>query len=327
MRKISVVTVTYNSSETIQALISSLLFYLSEIIGEIIVIDNKSSDDTVSVVKSLCRIYPRIRLIENKTNFGYRKAANLGLALAANEIVLLTNPDILLTDNTLVQCYREIIRWQDVAVCYPRVRTVGRGRFDHHLTRVVVPFLFEFPEIYGNNSHKLKPVTTQIHVGPVLFVRRSALLEVGGYDEGVFMYGEEEEAYLKLSAIKLRILYVPLAKVEHEGSGSSEQIYGYQGFYSSQLFKIAPYLYFKYYDDTQAKRALWWAFYFLCALEWTIFTMRDNPLRDAYSQFKSRRSLPKHGFFRSAWHIKSILWTHVFKLVRFVSIYTSRIKA
>jgi GT2 family glycosyltransferase len=296
--RVSVVTVTYNSSDSIETLIFSLMMNLGDIIDEIVIIDNKSSDDTVPKLKGLGTNYPQIRLIKNEINTGYRKAANRGIELANNEIILLTNPDIRI-DRSLINCYNEMIRNPDAAICYPRVRTGWLGKFDYHLTRVAIPFVFCYPETYASRSSSLKTRPTDTPGGPIQFIRRAPFLAAGGYDERVFMYGEEEEIFLKLAAQKLTILYVPMATVQHKGSG-----------------------YFKYYNDSESQRALWWVFYFLCAVEWTMFTKKLTPLQDAFEQFRSRRTLPRQGVFRSPWHIRLLVWTHVFKILRWVSAIT-----
>lgn len=90
MFKIYIIILTFNNEKTIEALLSSLSVFKSGF--KIIVVDNKSSDKTISKVKK----YPQIILIENKKNIGFSAGNNIGIKYALNkkaDIVFLLNPD------------------------------------------------------------------------------------------------------------------------------------------------------------------------------------------------------------------------------------------
>src|SRR5262249_43426039 len=57
---------------------------------EVIVVDNASRDDTVSMVESR---FPHVRLIENDYNAGFCRGNNQGLEVYQGDFVVLLNPD------------------------------------------------------------------------------------------------------------------------------------------------------------------------------------------------------------------------------------------
>lgn len=74
MVALSIIIVTYNSSKFIASCLNSINDETLKQGFEVIVVDNASTDDTVSIVKQ----YPEVILIENKANLGYSKANNIG---------------------------------------------------------------------------------------------------------------------------------------------------------------------------------------------------------------------------------------------------------
>ena len=97
-KKIFVIIVTYNGSKWIEKCISSVL--KSSYLVEIIMIDNNSNDDTVSIIKQ----FPQVHLIESQQNLGFGKANNLGIDLALQknaDCIFLLNQDTWIFEDTI----------------------------------------------------------------------------------------------------------------------------------------------------------------------------------------------------------------------------------
>ena len=75
---------------------------LSTVIGqkslEIIVVDNRSNDDTVQLIKEK---FPEIKIIESPENKGYGAGNNLGVKHAKGEYVVVLNPDTIVEKDWL----------------------------------------------------------------------------------------------------------------------------------------------------------------------------------------------------------------------------------
>ena len=92
---ISIITVAYNCSEVIEQNIKSCLNIPN---CEHIVVDNNSSDSTLSILQKYSK---QIILIENKENLGFTKANNQGIDIAKGKYIFMLNPDAYFIDDTL----------------------------------------------------------------------------------------------------------------------------------------------------------------------------------------------------------------------------------
>ena len=87
---ISVVMATYNGEKYIFDQLSSILAQISES-DEVIIIDDRSQDNTVSIIEQLGD--PRVQLIKNATNVGPVEAFYLGMQAATGDFIFLSDQD------------------------------------------------------------------------------------------------------------------------------------------------------------------------------------------------------------------------------------------
>lgn len=94
--KVSIILLSYNLPELLNNAIKSILnrsFYPN---FELIIVDNKSSRDTVKVIKKY-ENDKRVKIIFNSKNYGFAKGNNIGLKQATGEYLIVLNNDILIT--------------------------------------------------------------------------------------------------------------------------------------------------------------------------------------------------------------------------------------
>lgn len=100
--KVSIVTVSFNSQNTISDTINSVLHQTYPDI-EYIIVDGKSSDNTVNIIESLKdKFNGRLRFISEPDN-GIYDAMNKGIKMATGEIVGLLNSDDIFASNTVIE--------------------------------------------------------------------------------------------------------------------------------------------------------------------------------------------------------------------------------
>src|ERR1700730_13376209 len=92
--RVSVITVTYGSSNEIQACIESLSKQLVPL--ELFLVDNASPDNTAQIVTDYAKRFENIHAILNKENIGLAAANNSPLGKCQGDYVLILNPDTLL---------------------------------------------------------------------------------------------------------------------------------------------------------------------------------------------------------------------------------------
>ena len=88
---ISIIIVNYNSGAFLFNCVNSIITNLSDIDYEILVVDNKSSDDSFDRCKAIMN--NRLKLIQSNANLGFSKANNLGADRATGKILHFLNPD------------------------------------------------------------------------------------------------------------------------------------------------------------------------------------------------------------------------------------------
>lgn len=128
--KVSVITVSYNSAETIARTIDSVLSQKS-INVEYIVVDGGSSDGTVSILR---QFEPKLHHLLIEPDEGMYDAINKGLNLASGDIIsILNSDDVYVSENVLSSVVSEFQRSSsigtvlaDVEMCNSVSRTKGR---------------------------------------------------------------------------------------------------------------------------------------------------------------------------------------------------------
>ena len=100
--KISLITVTYNSSRTLRDTIVSVLAQTYQDI-EYIIIDGLSEDNTIEIIKEYePQFEGRIRWVSEKDT-GLYDAMNKGFRMATGEIIGIINSDDLIAETTAIE--------------------------------------------------------------------------------------------------------------------------------------------------------------------------------------------------------------------------------
>ncbi|MDX6225332.1 MAG: hypothetical protein QOE64_1708 [Frankiales bacterium] len=120
MPRVSALVVTWNSASDITACVNAALS--QEVDGglEVVVVDNASADETVSLLREISD--PRLRLIALDSNTGYAEGNNRALAESSGELVLLLNPDCVMSDGCVAELVGHLERSPGVAAAAALLR-------------------------------------------------------------------------------------------------------------------------------------------------------------------------------------------------------------
>ena len=139
--KISIITVCYNSASTINATIESVL---SQTYSDIdyIVIDGKSNDDTVSIIKEYePKFKGRMKWISEPDN-GLYDAMNKGILISSGEIIGILNSDDVYYDNNVIKDVVVQLKKCDTDTLYGNIEFVKQDDTDTVVRKwVSSPFL------------------------------------------------------------------------------------------------------------------------------------------------------------------------------------------
>ncbi len=208
----------------------------------IIVVDNASHDGSADMVKAE---FPDVHLVVSKRNLGFTAGNNLGLRALSEypennlpPYVLFLNPDTEVIGDALAIMIRYLDAHPAVGVVGPQLRypdgTVqpSRRRFPTLATAFFESTLLQrwwprngiLRRYYMADTPDDAEQEVDWLVGACLMVRREALAQVGGFDEGFFMYSEELDWCRRARALGWRAVYLPSAQVLHHEGKSSEQV-------------------------------------------------------------------------------------------------------
>ena len=95
--QLSVIILNYNVRYFLEQCVLSVQKALEGVDGEIIVIDNNSSDASCALMQQR---FPNVKLITNKENLGFPKGNNIGVAQAKGEFLCILNPDTVVAEDT-----------------------------------------------------------------------------------------------------------------------------------------------------------------------------------------------------------------------------------
>lgn len=187
-----------------------------------IVVDNASPDDTVARIRDG---FPHVRVLEMGENAGFARAANAGIAAGAGELVVLLNNDV----DCAPDCLELLVApFADATVgsAAPLLLRPGAERIDA-LGIVADPTLACFVRLQGAPAAAAQiadGAATMPLLGPhgaAAAYRRSAIERLGGFDERIFMYGEDLDVALRLRADGWRSVAVPGAHAVHVGGATA----------------------------------------------------------------------------------------------------------
>ena len=248
MLQLSVIIVSYNVKYYVHQCLRSVEKAARGIEHEIFVVDNNSTDGTVSYLQPL---HPGVRYIQNKENVGFARANNQAIRKARGKYILLLNPDTIVTEHTFTDCIHLLQTRPDAGALGVRMLDPD-GRFAPESRRgLPVPFtafckmtglcrLFPKSRTFGryymqyldpNHVNEIEVIS-----GACFFTRRSTLRQSGLLDEDFFMYGEDIDLSYRILQTGLKNLYMPTPILHYKGESSHESTYHYvRIFYQAML--------------------------------------------------------------------------------------------
>lgn len=220
--------VTYNSGDEILVVLDSLVRAgLNQ--SNIYVVDNASSDNTVSIIKEH---FDGVKIFESKTNLGYGGGHNLAINNIESDYHIIVNPDIMLEANSLEEMINFMNSNTDVVLLSPKV--LNTDMTVQHLPKRKPTFKFcvcgrlPFKSAKKVRNHYTmadldiqEPLEIDFCTGCFMFCRTSVLKEVRGFDERYFMYFEDADLTLKMKQFG-KTIYYPSAYVVHKWKRESK---------------------------------------------------------------------------------------------------------
>ncbi|MFH1998637.1 MAG: glycosyltransferase family 2 protein [Planctomycetota bacterium] len=234
MTDLSIVILSWNTSALLRACLDSIYKEDSETFPEVIVVDNASDDESVSMVE---RGYADVILIRNQKNEGYARGNNIGMERSSGNYILLLNSDTELKPGALRAMTSFLDSHPDYGACGAQLHNP-----DGSLQRACMRFpkLWDplFFDTFIERLWPRNPVVQRYFMrdfdhahscdvqqppGACFMVRRSLVDAVGMLDEDLFLFYNDVDFCRRIWKTGFKIRYIAEAKVLHHGGASTSK--------------------------------------------------------------------------------------------------------
>jgi hypothetical protein len=219
---VSIIIINWNGINLLRVSLPSLK-KISYKNYEVILVDNGSIDNSLEYAK---KIFPKIKLVRNKTNLGFAKANNQGISLAKGELILFLNNDTKVTRNFLSILVDKLVSDKSMGACQPKILHLEKkGRLDS-----IGSFLTNSGFLYhlGFEAKDTKVLSKEIKLfsgkGSCLLFRKKLLDKIGYFDEDFFAYFEETDLCWRLWLSGHYLLYIPESVIFHKTWGTARKL-------------------------------------------------------------------------------------------------------
>ena len=214
---LSIVLVSYNGKEYLQNCLACLCRSITAVEAEVIVVDNNSSP---AVPQMILATFPSVKLIRNDSNYGFARACNQGWKASTGQFVLFLNPDVLIPEDSILQCLAFMERNSDCGAL--GVQMIGSdGNFHPESKRGhpdILPYLLKSAglppffskwtgEYYFNSAEVDEVAPVPVLSGAFMLLTRQVLEKSGGFDERYFMYGEDIDLSCTIRNLGYKTVY------------------------------------------------------------------------------------------------------------------------
>lgn len=218
---IVVIILNYNKNVDLQECLQSLSNVEYSPL-EIIVVDNGSTDSSVSLIK---RSYKQVHLVESKLNLGVAGGRNLGIRYANEKFdyrfLLFLDNDVIIEKNILLEMVKSFRSVENVGIVTPKCYMYNSPKIIDNAGGLNVNLYSGKIKDRGggeeDNGQYDKPILMSSS-GGIFLISKTALTEAGFFDEKFNPYGWEDVDYsLRVRKMDYIIIYSPKAIIYHKG--------------------------------------------------------------------------------------------------------------
>lgn len=226
MKDIAVVILNWNGKKWLEKFMPSVVEHSSADLAEIIVVDNASTDDSVSF---LSQEYPDIRQICFEHNYGFTGGYNRAIKELHNPYIILLNSDVKLSTKWIEPMYRLMESDKRIAACQPKILSYADpDSFEYAGAAGGLIDMFGYPFCRGRIFDTLEKDQGQYDdarkvfwaTGACMMVRNSVYQALGGLDENFFAHMEEIDLCWRMQNAGYDVWVEPLSTVYHVGGGT-----------------------------------------------------------------------------------------------------------
>lgn len=261
---LSIIILNYKQKGLVKQCVKGIVFAQPQLSYEVIVVDNNSGDDVLSMVQEIFKeradqgsqqqalpiskslLIPPIKVIDAKSNGGFAKGNNLGVQAAVGDYVMILNPDIAVVPGALEKMVSYMKTDPKAGIIGPKLINpdgsvqYSARRFPNFLTPLYRRTFFgRLPWAKRSvDSYLMKDSTHQSAqevdwlFGACLLLSRPVLNKIGLLDERFFMYFEDLDLCRRCWAAGYKVVYFAEVEMVHYHQRLSAERSGILGVFS-----------------------------------------------------------------------------------------------
>lgn len=250
--KLSIILLNFNRAQlTLECIESLRKHYKKEFVEnifEIVVADNGSSDDSITILRSKkyesshgpdSREIKNITIIENKANLGFGKGNNEAAKYAKGEFLLFLNNDTKVLDEGFLGMIEVFNKDESIGIVGGKMLNddgsaqASAGKFYTFFNAIRMIFGLQRLGFLYTSPNSIKKVDWVS--GGSLMIRRSIYEKIHGFDNDIFMYMEDVDICYRVKKIGYSTYFYPGITISHKQHGSGSRTFAIVNIYQSLL--------------------------------------------------------------------------------------------
>lgn len=222
--KVSVILLTYNQLNYTKECINSILEKTAYPNYEVIIIDNKSSDDTPNYLREIDGKYDQIKVILNDENYGFAKGNNIGIKASSGDYIILLNNDTVVTRGWLTGLTKHFIKNDKLGLLGPVTNSISNeSKINVSYSDIsdMEHFAYEYTTAHMGETYKEIDVLAMF----CLTISRTAFDKIGYLEElyGIGMFEDDDYSY-KARSLGYEIECAEDVFIHHYGNVSFKKL-------------------------------------------------------------------------------------------------------
>jgi len=222
--RVTAFIINYNGRDFLEELITSLQAQTYRDF-EVRMIDNGSSDDSISYVESS---FPRVKVMAMNENIGFARAGNLAVRSCLSPYVIFLNSDLKLEPRWLEELVAAADSDPSVAAVAPKMLLYDRPHLINGVGGAMnyLGYTWDRGMLEEDRGQYDEPAEVIFAPAAAALFRREAFIRVGLFDERYFMYHEDVDLGWRLWIAGHRIITAPKAVAYHHFGGTTKESKG-----------------------------------------------------------------------------------------------------
>lgn len=242
--KVTVIIVNWNTGKLLQECLESLKRLAEkDLLAEVVVVDNHSSDNSFTLAKSVEIGVPTM-MMTLPENIGFAAANNMALRQRRNKDthVLLLNPDTQVISGAIATALREIEGSQKVGIVGVKLLessgTIQPSVRAFPTMPVLVMYFLKLQRLFPKSStiqsyllpefdYNQRQSVNQV-MGAFFLINHALLQKIGLLDANFWVWFEEVDYCKRAKNAGFEVIYTPAGSILHHGGVSFHQLIGFR---------------------------------------------------------------------------------------------------